>query len=166
MFVSSGQIFSRYKFMNAFIMLHASKNLEFAGNQLDEGRHAQLLGMLDHMIARLTITTSSGTQTSDYTLFQMTTIGRAPGSTIVVDGAHALISRQHATIELLSSAASTLQSSCAMVTFMRSATTEVHPWRDCASGSTTWTRSPRCTKRDLLCPPSHPHPLARDLAEW
>ena len=31
--------------MNAFIMLHASKNLEFAGNQLDEGRHAQLLGM-------------------------------------------------------------------------------------------------------------------------
>ena len=86
MFVSSGQIFSRYKFMNAFIMLHASKNLEFAGNQLDEGRHAQLLGMLDHMIARLTITTSSGTQTSDYTLFQMTTIGRAPGSTIVHRG--------------------------------------------------------------------------------
>ena len=52
------------------------------------------------MIARLTITTSSGTQTSDYTLFEMTTIGRAPGSTIVVDGDHALISRQHATIEL------------------------------------------------------------------
>jgi len=48
----------------------------------------------------LGITTSSGTQTSDYTLFQMTTIGRAPGSTIVVDGAHALISLQHATIEL------------------------------------------------------------------
>ena len=27
-------IFSSYKFMNAFIMLHASKNLEFAGIQL------------------------------------------------------------------------------------------------------------------------------------
>ena len=80
-------------------MLHASKNLEEAANQLDVGRHVRHLGMLDHMIARLTITTSIGTQTSDYTLFEMTTIGRAPGSTIVVD-AHALISRQHATIEL------------------------------------------------------------------
>ena len=53
-------------------MLHALKNLETAGIQLtlEEGRHARLLGMLDHMIVRLTITTSSGTQTSDYTLFQ------------------------------------------------------------------------------------------------
>ena len=54
---------------------------------------------MDHLRVRLTITTSAGTQTSDYTLLEMTTIGRAPGSTIVLDGAHSHISRAHATIE-------------------------------------------------------------------
>ena len=77
-------------------MHRRTSSLQGPGIQLVVGRH---LGMPDHMIARLTITTSSGTQTSDYTLFEMTTIGRAPDNAIVINNLH--ISKYHCTIELI-----------------------------------------------------------------